>query len=63
MTEHEKIEARQRLIVYIRANTKRYVERMGADGADWDFVEDIRKILNKYDSDLTEIPVNNKSGS
>lgn len=61
MTEHEKIEARQRLIVYIRANTKRYVERMGADGADWDFVEDIRKILNAYDSELKEIPINNKS--
>ena len=61
MTEHEKIEARQRLIVYIRANTKRYVERMGADGADWDFVEEIRKILNAYDSELTEVPINHKS--
>jgi hypothetical protein len=61
LTEHEKIEARQRLIVYIRANTKRYVERMGADGVDWDFVEDIRKILNAYDSELKEIPINNKS--
>ena len=61
MTEHEKIEARQRLIVYIRANTKRYVDRMGADGTDWNFVEDIRKILNEYDSELKEIPINNKS--
>lgn len=61
MTDHEKIEARQRLIVYIRANTKRYVERMGADGVDWDFVEEIRKILNAYDSELTEVPINHKT--
>lgn len=60
MTEHEKIEARQRLIVYIRANTKRYVERMGPDGTDLDFVEEIRKILNAYDSELTEVPINHK---
>lgn len=42
------IEERQKLIVYIRANLKRYASRTG-DRADKDFIFELQEILDKYD--------------
>lgn len=46
------IEERQKLIVYIRANLKRYASRTG-DRADKDFILELQELLEKYD--LTHI--------
>ena len=46
------IEERQKLIVYIRANLKRYASRTG-DRADRDFILELQELLDKYD--LTHI--------
>lgn len=46
------IEERQKLIVYIRANLKRYASRTG-DRADKDFILELQELLDKYD--LTHI--------
>lgn len=46
------IEERQKLIVYIRANLKRYAGRTG-DRADKDFIFELQELLDKYD--LTHI--------
>lgn len=42
------IEERQKLIVYIRANLKRYASRTG-DRADKDFILELQELLEKYD--------------
>jgi hypothetical protein len=42
------IEERQKLIVYIRANLKRYANRTG-DRADKDFILELQELLEKYD--------------
>lgn len=42
------IDERQRLIVYIRANLRRYASRTG-DKADKQFILDLQEMLEKYD--------------
>lgn len=49
MTKDERLEARQKLITYIRANLKRYISRLG-DEADKQFIKDVKKLIAAYDN-------------